>query len=935
MKYKLLFFLLLFSSVLKANQTIIPFFAKWKVLDDGSNQDSSWRYSSYNDSGWAQRYAQLGYGDGDETSIVSYGSNPLAKNITTYFRKQIYINDPSQFSWFTLNLRRDDGVVVYVNGIEVYRNNLPAPPAIIDYNTWASVAADDGNIVQSQFLYSSVFSNGMNQIAVEIHQSDPGSADLTFDLELIGTIAATPGISRGPYLQIATPQSMVLRWRTDAISDSKVMIGSSPGTYTASFEDTNQTTEHIVHVTGLTPDTKYYYSIGTTTSILQGDEENYFITSPPSNSEQKIRLWATGDFGIGTNSASQVRSAFYNYVDTNYTNGWLWLGDNAYNSGTDIEYSTKVFNYRYEHILKKTCVWSAPGNHDYANTGYLAPVTLGTNYPYFATFTTPQAAEAGGVASGSPKYYSYNIANVHCISLDSYGSLCVPGSPMYTWLQADLSANTKRWTIVYFHHPPYTKGSHDSDLEIELIQMRSQIIPLLETYKVDLVLSGHSHCYERSYLIQHHYGEASSFNASNQVDAGSGYSNSPYFKTSGSAYAGTVYAVVGCSGQTIGGVSAGYPHNAMYTSTLSTYGSMWIEIEADTLHATLINNNVQSPGIFDEFRLIKQCSPFAGLQAINPLCVNDSSIELTAGTPVGGVYTGNGVNANYFDPSQSGAGTHQISYAVSDFYGCTDTAFTNMIVHSLPVVNVPDITMCEGDTIELQATPAGGLFSIPNPYTGPSVSYTYQYIDSNGCSIISTPALLSTQVCSKLNLKLFLQGYYEANGLMRAALYNQNQSGNPQVTDSIMVVLHDTMAPFTSIDSAVALLYTSGESRFVFPNRSGEYYIQIKHRNTIDTWSANPISISGISAFDFTTSSSNTYANNVAEVEPDVFALYTGDVNGDLNIDLLDANIVEEDVNNFQFGYLATDLNGDGNVDLLDNPILEENVSQFVFSNHP
>lgn len=92
------------------------------------------------------------------------------------------------------------------------------------------------------------------------------------------------------------------------------------------------------------------------------------------------------------------------------------------------------------------------------------------------------------------------------------------------------------------------------------------------------------------------------------------------------------------------------------------------------------------------------------------------------------------------------------------------------------------------------------------------------------------------------------------------------------------------------------------------------------------------MSVSGMTNYDFTTSASNTYGNNVAEVEPNVFALYTSDVNQDKNIDLLDANMLEEDINHFQFGYLATDLNGDGNVDLLDNPVLEENISQFVFA---
>src|SRR6185503_10980450 len=93
---------------------------------------------------------------------------------------------------------------------------------------------------------------------------------------------------------------------------------------------------------------------------------------------------------------------------------------------------------------------------------------------------------------------------------------------MATWLRADLAQNTNRWLIAYWHHPPYTKGSHDSDTEPELIQMRQNLNHILEAAGVDLVLSGHSHCYERSYFIDSHYGSSVSFNNSKIIQPGSG-----------------------------------------------------------------------------------------------------------------------------------------------------------------------------------------------------------------------------------------------------------------------------------------------------------------------------------------------------------------------------------------------------------------------------
>jgi hypothetical protein len=109
----------------------------------------------------------------------------------------------------------------------------------------------------------------------------------------------------------------------------------------------------------------------------------------------------------------------------------------------------------------------------------------------------------------------------------------------------------------------------------------------------------------------------------------------------------------------------------------------------------------------------------------------------------------------------------------------------------------------------------------------------------------------------------------------------------------------------------------------------------IKHRNAIETWSANPITISGITNYDFTTSASQAYGSNQTEVESGIWAFYSGDINQDENIDLLDLGDIETDINNFQFGYFATDINGDGNVDLLDGPIVENNINSFVFSSHP
>src|SRR5205814_1778512 len=120
--------------------------------------------------------------------------------------------------------------------------------------------------------------------------------------------------------------------------------------------------------------------------------------------------------------------------------------------------------------------------------------------------------------SGSKAYYSYDWGNIHFISLDSYGQegpndsrLYDTLSPQVEWVKKDLQANNKTWVIAYWHHPPYSMGSRNSDIDDELWKIRQNFIRILERYGVDLVMCGHSHVYERSYLLNNYYGKEADF----------------------------------------------------------------------------------------------------------------------------------------------------------------------------------------------------------------------------------------------------------------------------------------------------------------------------------------------------------------------------------------------------------------------------------------
>src|SRR5262245_400032 len=108
-----------------ADQTLVAAGSSWKYNDTGANLGTAWRSAAYSDAAWPSGLAQLGYGDGDEVKVISYGSDPNNKRITYYFRRTFDVPNPAAFTALTLRVIRDDGIVVYLNGTEVMRSNLP------------------------------------------------------------------------------------------------------------------------------------------------------------------------------------------------------------------------------------------------------------------------------------------------------------------------------------------------------------------------------------------------------------------------------------------------------------------------------------------------------------------------------------------------------------------------------------------------------------------------------------------------------------------------------------------------------------------------------------------------------------------------------------------------------------------------------------------
>ncbi|GAB4027277.1 metallophosphoesterase [Spirosoma gilvum] len=508
--------------------------------------------------------------------------------------------------------------------------------------------------------------------------------------------AQTPTLVRGPYLQVVTPTSVVVRWRTDQPTTGRVWFGQSANQLTGNIQESQPTQEHILTLTGLQPATRYAYSIGYGDTQLAAGPDYSFKTALPTGDTRPFRMWVLGDFGSGNDNQRAVYQAYRNATVNRPADLWLWLGDNAYSFGLEEEYQQLVFPV-YAPTLRNTPIFITPGNHDYADS------ETNFNTAYYNLFSFPQQGEAGGVPSGSKSYYAANYGTVHLISLDSQGRqdgqyrLYDTTSAQVQWLKRDLAANKLPWTIVIFHHPPYSKGGHNSDTEESMRLIRENLTPILERFGVDLVLNGHSHGYERTYRLKGLQGLANTFDkGKNVVDNNSGrYDGSPNSCPILSKGQGTVYVINGSGGQ-LGGQSPDFPHPATVYNNVTKGGSMILDVNDSRLDAQFL---LSDGSIGDRFTLVKNTGKSTSLTA-------EYGDTLQFAASWNGDYRwSDGKSSRSINYVADKAGTFPIT--VKDNQNCLADQFT---VNVLPPPKVTAKTsagasVCVGSTFAVTATP--------------------------------------------------------------------------------------------------------------------------------------------------------------------------------------------------------------------------------------
>ena len=309
---------------------------------------------------------------------------------------------------------------------------------------------------------------------------------------------------------------------------------------------------------------------------------------------------------------------------------------------------------------------------------------------------------------------------------------------------------------------------------------------------------------------------------------------------------------------------------------------------------------------------------------------------------------------NSFSRVASVAGNYTVS--TNSLNGCTATSAV-FVVAAVPVVNsvTGPNAVCVSSSVQLANTTPGGIWTssnssiatvdangLVNGIAPGTVSISYAV--TNACTTTTVSVPLTVNACyATLNLKVFLEGFYTGSSTMISNLYDLGINNDPTATDQITINLW-SVTSLSNQDpdySVTTLLHTNGNATIQFPAavNGHSYYIAVKHRNSIETWSKLPVPFTSTTEYDFSTALSKAYDDGVntamAAVGGTVYAIYSGDVNQDGAIDASDLGEVDNDNAIFAFGYNATDVNGDGATDASDLAIIDNNSQLFLFFARP
>ncbi|MCH7638737.1 MAG: metallophosphoesterase family protein [Bacteroidetes bacterium] len=367
-------------------------------------------------------------------------------------------------------------------------------------------------------------------------------------------------LKRGPYVQLGGTESILVVWETISNTQGAVEFGltDSLGTRIASSE---LGTRHSLSLTGLQSSTYYYYR------VLDGGRPLSQITRFHTNQQSNLTNFSflvVGDSGFGSVEMFKVADL----INASAASFGLHTGDVIYFYGEEHLYDSYFF-YPYARFLATNVMYMSIGNHD---------LVTDSGAPFLNNFYLP-----ANNLDGTELYYSFDYGQAHFVALATNLSTA-PGSAQRTWLERDMATTTKPWKFVFFHNPPYTAGFIIIDgtrVDLADLSVRRNLAPLFELFGVDIVFSGHSHSYERTFpILQNH-----------PVDE----EQDPYYVNP----SGPIYVTTGGGGAPLLGLDS----SSLNARAVSAYHIVEVSLSDDELIGRAIEPGV---GVIDEFRVVHQ-----------------------------------------------------------------------------------------------------------------------------------------------------------------------------------------------------------------------------------------------------------------------------------------------------------------------------------------
>ncbi|MCI0746685.1 MAG: PKD domain-containing protein [Verrucomicrobia subdivision 3 bacterium] len=441
---------------------LLPAGSEWKFLDNGSNQGTNWYRTNFNDSTWNQGPAQLGYGDGDEATTISFGTNSSSKYITTYFRHWFNVDNPAELASVTLGLLRDDGAVVYLNEREIFRSNMPG--TAINYLTPAVTAVDNAN--ETIFFETSVsplFLNpGTNLLAVEIHQSSGTSSDVSFDLFVNALSVAD--LPQGVYITGPANNSSVVG-PTNVLITANASAGSNGSIARVEF---------YAGSTQLGQDTTLPYGaiwtnapVGIYTLTARAyDNQSRVLTSAPINLTVSTMLLTRG--------ASNWR-----FLDTGVNQGTAWVSTNF----NDSTWRTGRARLGYGGDGEATTVlWGPDSNNKYITTYFRRRFEVPSSLSVSTLVFRLQRDDGAVVYLNGTEVFRSNMPDTP-ISFGTLASMTVNSPEETTFIETVINAPpvVPGTNVVAVEVHQINGSSSDLGLDLEILGAGStiELAPLL------------------------------------------------------------------------------------------------------------------------------------------------------------------------------------------------------------------------------------------------------------------------------------------------------------------------------------------------------------------------------------------------------------------------------------------------------------------------